>query len=92
MGSLELLSYFWSLDTILVVQISNFDLGGLSHPPSPSFNETNIFHLKTNLCGDYVLLSQHGLCRIHAHIVANRVLSRIRAFLVLFCPDFYSDI
>ena len=33
MGSLELLSYFWSLNTIPVVQISNFDLGGLSHPP-----------------------------------------------------------
>ena len=40
----------------------------------------------------FVLLSQHGLCRIYAHIVANRILSRIRAFLGLFCPDFYSDI
>ena len=34
MGSLELLSYFWSLNTILVVQIENFDVGGLSHPPN----------------------------------------------------------
>ena len=34
MGPLELLSYFWSLKTILVVQIENFDFGGLSHPPT----------------------------------------------------------
>ena len=33
MGSLELLSYFWSLNTILVVKIANFDFGGLSPPP-----------------------------------------------------------
>ena len=33
MGSLELLSHFWSLNTILVVQLENFDFGGLSHPP-----------------------------------------------------------
>ena len=32
MGSLELLSHFWSLNTILVVQLENFDFGGLSHP------------------------------------------------------------
>ena len=30
MGSLELLSYFWSLNTIPVVKIANFDFGGLS--------------------------------------------------------------
>ena len=34
MGSLEILSYFWSLNTILVVQIENFDFGGLSHTPT----------------------------------------------------------
>ena len=33
MGSLELLSYFWSLNTIPVVKIEIFDEGGLSHPP-----------------------------------------------------------
>ena len=33
MGSLVLLSYFWSLNTILVVQIEHFDFGGLSHTP-----------------------------------------------------------
>ena len=33
MGSLELLSYFWSLNTILVVKIANFDFDGLSPPP-----------------------------------------------------------
>ena len=32
MGSLELLSYFWSLNTILVVKIENFDFDGLSPP------------------------------------------------------------
>ena len=36
MGSLELLSYFWSLNTIWVVKIENFDFGGLSHPPTIS--------------------------------------------------------
>ena len=36
MGSLELLSYFWSLNTILVVKIGNFDFGGLSHTPTSS--------------------------------------------------------
>ena len=36
MGSFELLSYFWSLNAILVVQIENFDFGGLSHPPNTS--------------------------------------------------------
>ena len=34
MGSLVLLSYFWSLNTIPVVKIWHFDLGGLSPPPS----------------------------------------------------------
>ena len=34
MGSLELLSYFWSLNTILVVKIANFDFDGLSSPPT----------------------------------------------------------
>ena len=34
MGSLELLSYFWSLNTILVVKIANFDFDGLSPPPT----------------------------------------------------------
>ena len=34
MGSLELLSYFWLLNTIWVVKIGNFDFDGLSHPPS----------------------------------------------------------
>ena len=58
----------------------------------PSFNGTNIFDHKTDLCGDYALLSQHGLCHIYAHLVANSMLSRIGAFLGLFCPDFYSDI
>ena len=33
MGSLELLSYFWSLNTIWVVKFGNFDFDGLSHPP-----------------------------------------------------------
>ena len=34
-------------------------------------SRTNIFHHKTNLCGDYALLLRHGLCRIYAHFVAN---------------------
>ena len=34
MGSLEFLSYFWSLNTIWVVKIGNFDFGGLSHTPN----------------------------------------------------------
>ena len=34
MGSLELLPYFWSLNTIPVVKIWNFDFGGLSHLPT----------------------------------------------------------
>ena len=34
MGSLELLSYFWSLNTIPVVKIQNFDLGHLTYPPN----------------------------------------------------------
>ena len=33
MASLELLPYFWSLNTIPVVKILNFDYGHLSHPP-----------------------------------------------------------
>ena len=33
MGSLELLSYFWSLNTIPVVKIWNFDFGHLTYPP-----------------------------------------------------------
>ena len=33
MGSLELLPYFCSLNTIPVVKILNFDYGHLSHPP-----------------------------------------------------------
>ena len=37
MGSLELLSYFWSLNTILVVKIANFDFDGLSPPPTPVY-------------------------------------------------------
>ena len=43
MGSLELLSHFWSLNTILVVQLENFDFGGLSHPPTKGlkFNVVN---------------------------------------------------
>ena len=35
MGSLELLSYFWSLNTVLLVKIANFDFGGLTYPPIP---------------------------------------------------------
>ena len=34
MGSLELLSYFWSLNTVLLVKIANFDFGVLTYPPS----------------------------------------------------------
>ena len=34
MGSLELLSYFGSLNTIPVVKIQNFDLGHLTYPPN----------------------------------------------------------
>ena len=33
MGSLELLSYFGSLNTIPVVKIQNFDFGHLRYPP-----------------------------------------------------------
>ena len=33
MGSLELLSYFWSLNTVLLVKIANFDFGVLTYPP-----------------------------------------------------------
>ena len=39
MGSLELLSYFWSLNTILVVKIANFDFDGLSPPPTVDMEE-----------------------------------------------------
>ena len=39
MGSWELLSYFWSLNTIPVVKIENFDFGGLSHPPIIEFQK-----------------------------------------------------
>ena len=41
MGSLELLSYFWSLNTILLVKIANFDFGGLTYRPI-SVEEVNM--------------------------------------------------
>ena len=62
MGSLELLSYFWSLNTIWVVQIGNFDFGGLSHPPtydtistSMAMSEKHLPPRKQSVC------SSHGL-------------------------------
>ena len=42
MGSLELLSYFWSLNTILVVKIRNFDFGHLRYDPNIDKHEYGI--------------------------------------------------
>ena len=39
---------------------------------------------KTDLCGDYSLMSWHGLCPIYLRFVVNRNLSPIRAFWVCF--------
>ena len=44
MGSLELLSYFWSLNTIPVAKIANFDFGGLS--PLPNIAELVSYYQK----------------------------------------------
>ena len=33
MGSLVLVSNFWSLNTILLIKIANFNFGGLRAPP-----------------------------------------------------------
>ena len=50
-----------------------------------------IFSQETDLCGNYVPLMTWAMLHFCA-FVANKILSRIRAFLGLFCPDFYSDI
>ena len=47
------------------------------------FNGTNILYHKTDLCGDYSLLSWHGPCPIYSRFVANT------RFLG---ADFYADI
>ena len=53
-----------------------------------SFNGTNILYHKTDLCGDYSLLSWHGLCPIYSRFVVNRILSPICAFWVCFVQTF----
>ena len=37
MGSLELLSYFWSLNTVVFVKIENFDFDVLRYHPTVGF-------------------------------------------------------
>jgi len=43
---------------------------------------------KQTLCGDYSLMSWHGLCPIYSRFVANRNLAPIRAFRVCFVQTF----
>ena len=55
-----------------------------------SFNGTSIRDFITRQT--YVVIMRFWRNMGYVAFVANQVLSRIRAFLDLFCPDFYSDI
>ena len=55
-----------------------------------SFNGTSIRDFITRQT--YVVIMRFWRDMGYVAFAANQVLSRIRAFLDLFCPDFYSDI
>ena len=59
MASLELLPYFWSLNTIPVVKIWNFDFGHLSHPSTKRWKKTTFWLLLARYCIQCSLLPSY---------------------------------
>ena len=68
MGSLELLSYFWSLNTVRLVKIANFDFGGLRYAPTSVVRRGNSENTQYTSIGIHSNLSTTSVWWRNGHL------------------------